>query len=202
MAYNKTPFKMMGKSPMMKALVGKQKNLPEALKEKILASPAKQTASEKAKDRLTAALDANDASRTNRRAAQLERQAAQQDLKAQKNDRQKARKKKRLARKEKTGKTGLGSVIEKAKNKVSPAKKYGHSPVKQTDTKIKDIPEVLENTGKKVIEKGKKVIKDIGNITLSSKERKACKEKGGRFKKGKCYMPESPAKKKGCSKKY
>ena len=51
-------------------------------------------------------------------------------------------------------------------------------------------------------EKGKKVIKDIGNITLSSKERKACKEKGGRFKKGKCYMPESPAKKKGCSKKY
>lgn len=120
MAYNKTPFKMYGKSPMMKALVGKQGNLPMHLQKKILA------ASE------------------------------------------------------------------------SPAKKYGHSPVKQTDTKIKDIPEVLENTGKKVLEKGKKVIKDIGNITLSSKERKACKEKGGRFKKGKCYMPESPAKKKGC----
>ena len=124
MAYNKTPFKMYGKSPMMKALVGKQGNLPMHLQEKIKAAPE------------------------------------------------------------------------------SPAKKYGHSPVKQTDTKIKDIPEVLENTGKKVIEKGKKVIKDIGNITLSSKERKACKEKGGRFKKGKCYMPESPAKKKGCSKKY
>ena len=118
MAYNKTPFKMMGKSPMMKALVGKQGNLPMHLQEKIKAAPE------------------------------------------------------------------------------SPAKKYGHSPVKQTDTKIKDIPEVLENTGKKVLEKGKKVIKDIGNITLSSKERKACKEKGGRFKKGKCYMPESPAKKK------
>jgi len=42
MPYNKTPFKMSGKSPMMKALVGKQKNLPEALKAKILASPAKQ----------------------------------------------------------------------------------------------------------------------------------------------------------------
>ena len=120
MAYNKTPFKMMGKSPMMKALVGKQGNLPMHLQEKIKAAPE------------------------------------------------------------------------------SPAKKYGHSPVKQTDTKIKDIPEVLENTGKKVLEKGKKVIKDIGNITLSSKERKACKKKGGVYRKGKCLMPESPAKKKGC----
>ena len=36
-----SPFKMKGKSPMMKALIGKQKNLPEGLKAKILASPAK-----------------------------------------------------------------------------------------------------------------------------------------------------------------
>jgi len=35
------PFKMMGKSPMMKKLVGKQNNLPEELKAKIEASPAK-----------------------------------------------------------------------------------------------------------------------------------------------------------------
>ena len=45
MAYNKTPFKMKGKSPIIKALVGKQNNLPDALKEKIKAapeSPAKQ----------------------------------------------------------------------------------------------------------------------------------------------------------------
>jgi len=35
------PFKMMGKSPMMKKLIGKQNNLPEALKAKIEASPAK-----------------------------------------------------------------------------------------------------------------------------------------------------------------
>jgi len=34
-------FKMYGKSPMMKALIGKQKNLPEELKAKILASPEK-----------------------------------------------------------------------------------------------------------------------------------------------------------------
>ena len=35
------PFKMMGKSPMMKKLIGKQNNLPEALKAKIEASPEK-----------------------------------------------------------------------------------------------------------------------------------------------------------------
>ena len=34
-----SPFKMKGKSPMMKALIGKQKNLPEQLKAKILAAP-------------------------------------------------------------------------------------------------------------------------------------------------------------------
>ena len=34
-------FNMYGKSPMMKALIGKQENLPEELKAKILASPAK-----------------------------------------------------------------------------------------------------------------------------------------------------------------
>ena len=35
------PFKMYGKSPMMKALIGNQKNLPEHLKQSIEASPAK-----------------------------------------------------------------------------------------------------------------------------------------------------------------
>ena len=35
-----TPFKMYGKSPMMKALVGKQGNLPQHIQAKILASPA------------------------------------------------------------------------------------------------------------------------------------------------------------------
>ena len=36
-----SPYKMYGKSPMMKALIGKQGNLPTELKNKILASPAK-----------------------------------------------------------------------------------------------------------------------------------------------------------------
>ena len=35
-----TPFKMYGKSPMMKALVGKQGNLPQDVQANILASPA------------------------------------------------------------------------------------------------------------------------------------------------------------------
>ena len=38
---NKSAFMMKGKSPMMKALIGKQENLPEELKAKIIASPAK-----------------------------------------------------------------------------------------------------------------------------------------------------------------
>ena len=37
----KTPYKMYGKSPMMKKLIGKQNNLPEELKAKIKASPTK-----------------------------------------------------------------------------------------------------------------------------------------------------------------
>tara|TARA_R100001460_G_scaffold25025_1_gene50340 strand:+ start:320 stop:544 length:225 start_codon:yes stop_codon:yes gene_type:complete len=36
----KAPAKMMKKSPAKKALVGKQKNLPKELRDKILASPA------------------------------------------------------------------------------------------------------------------------------------------------------------------
>jgi len=45
--YKKSPakkrscYKMKPKSPMLKALVGKQHNLPEELKDKIEASPAK-----------------------------------------------------------------------------------------------------------------------------------------------------------------
>lgn len=38
-----SPFKMNPKTPLMKALVGKQKNLPEQLKQAILDAPAKMT---------------------------------------------------------------------------------------------------------------------------------------------------------------
>jgi len=139
MAYNKTPFKMMGKSPMMKALVGKQGNLPMHLQEKIKAAPAKQV---------------------------------------------------------KQDSSGVKDVMT-----GSPAKMYKKSPVKQV--KVKDLPEKAVETGEKIIKGGKKLIKKIGNITLISKERQDCKKAGGKYsKKGGCFMPKSPAKKKGCSKKY
>ena len=38
---SKSAFMMKGKSPMMKALIGKQKNLPVELQEKIKAAPIK-----------------------------------------------------------------------------------------------------------------------------------------------------------------
>ena len=41
MPNDRSGFKMYGKSPMMKKLIGKQNNLPEELKAKIIASPAK-----------------------------------------------------------------------------------------------------------------------------------------------------------------
>ena len=44
MAYNKSPFKMAGKSPLMKQLIGKQSTLPEGLQAAIKASPVKQKA--------------------------------------------------------------------------------------------------------------------------------------------------------------
>ena len=45
-----SPFKMKGKSPMMKALIGKQNNLPAELKAKIEASPAKMKKASPAKE--------------------------------------------------------------------------------------------------------------------------------------------------------
>jgi hypothetical protein len=40
-AEKRSCYKMKGKSPMMKALIGNQHRLPEELKAKIIASPAK-----------------------------------------------------------------------------------------------------------------------------------------------------------------
>ena len=44
------PFKMKGKSPMMKALIGKQENLPAELKAKIEAAPESPAKKMKVKD--------------------------------------------------------------------------------------------------------------------------------------------------------
>jgi len=48
-----SPFKMNPKTPLMKALVGKQKNLPEQLKQAILDAPAQMTGNGGKKDSIT-----------------------------------------------------------------------------------------------------------------------------------------------------
>lgn len=168
MAYNKTPFKMMGKSPMMKALVGKQGNLPMHLQEKIKAAPAKQVKQDSSgvKDVMTG-----------------ERKKADRQVKQDS--------------------AGTKDVMTKQVKQDSSGTKdvMTGSPVKQV--KVKDLPEKAVEAGEKIIKGGKKLVKKIGNITLISKERQDCKKAGGKYsKKGGCFMPKSPAKKKGCSKKY
>mgnify|MGYP003649146146 FL=1 len=117
---------------------------------------------------------------------------------------------KQLIGKQSTLPEGLQAAI-----KASPAKKYGHSPAKQSDNevkaqeapkefkgqktmksspvkqvKVKDLPKKAVETGEKIVQGVKDIGKKIGNITLSSKERQDCKKAGGRFKKGTCYMPQ------------
>ena len=73
-------FKMYGKSPMMKALVGKQNNLPEELKAKIEASPTKmygKAAPIKDKDKKTKHKD----SFKNRVAGQTDKEELQKKIK-------------------------------------------------------------------------------------------------------------------------
>ena len=134
MAYNKSPFKMAGKSPLMKQLIGKQDMLPEGLQAAIKASPAKKYGHSPAKQ-------------------------MKQDS------------------------TGTKDVMT-----GSPAKMYKDSPMKQV--RVKDLPKKAVETGEKILEGGKKFIKSIGNIKLSSKAREDCKKAGGKYsrKKG-CLMP-------------
>ena len=183
MAYNKTPFKMMGKSPMMKALVGKQGNLPMHLQEKIKAAPAKQVKQDSSgvKDVMTG-----------------ERKKADRQVKQDS-----AGTKDVMTKQVKQDSAGTKDVMTKQVKQDSSGTKdvMTGSPVKQV--KVKDLPEKAVEAGEKIIKGGKKLVKKIGNITLISKERQDCKKAGGKYsKKGGCFMPKSPAKKKGCSKKY
>tara|TARA_R100001460_G_scaffold30184_3_gene59595 strand:- start:14 stop:682 length:669 start_codon:yes stop_codon:yes gene_type:complete len=218
MAYNKTPFKMKGKSPFMKALVGKQNNLPDALKEKILASPAKQHSDDSGSFQTPEEMREREAEynldqrSTNARAARLERKAVRQDLRAQKQERRAANMKKRRDRKEKEKKTRAGKIISKVEEKLSssPAKQMSKlkkkSPVKQ-DVTVGDLPDMA-------VQGAKKLFKKIGNIKLSTKEgqerrrkRKALRKKQKADKAYEKYskkydeaqkLKSTPAKKKNC----
>jgi len=194
MAYNKTPFKMMGKSPMMKALVGKQGNLPMHLQEKIKAapeSPAKKYGHSPVKQVKQESSGTTDVMTGKKSPAKQKAGYVKHKTLTVKG--------KPLEYNPKFDPNKLITDQSEARDKAS-MKKNKKSPVKQV--KVKDLPEKAVETGEKIVQGVKKIGEKIGNITLISKERQACKKKGGRFKKGKCYMPESPAKKKGCSKKY
>lgn len=202
MAYNKTPFKMMGKSPMMKALVGKQGNLPTHLQEKILAapeSPAKMYKKSPVKQMKQDSSGVKDVM-TGAPAKMYKKSPVKQKAGYVKHKTLTV-KGKPLEYNPKFDPNKLITDQSEARDKASMKKnKNKKSPVKQV--KVKDLPEKAVEAGENIVKGVKKLGKKIGNITLVSKEKQDCKKKGGRFKKGKCYMPESPAKKKGCSKKY
>ena len=210
MAYNKTPFKMMGKSPMMKALIGNQGNLPIHLQKLIKAvpeSPAKKYGHSPVKQ-----VEQDSSGTTDVMTGKRKERKAKQDSSGVKNVMtgspvKQVEQESTGARDVMTGKKAAKKVRQEstgAKDVMTgaPAKMYKKSPVKQKDIKIKDLPDEAVKAGENIVKGVKKLGKKIGNITLSSKERQNCKKAGGSFKKGKCYMPESPAKKKGCSKKY
>jgi len=197
---------MSGKSPFMKALVGKQNNLPDALKEKILASPAKQTKS------------------------QLEEYRSKSEYLDPSVKRRKNVSDKQVIKEIESQESTMGRAKFKTKGDVkavqsmqalSPGKyddlfeakaieKFKNSPVKQKDIKIKDLPDEAVKTGKKIVKGVKKLGKKIGNIKLSTKEGQKrrqerrdlrAKQKAEKNSPAKKYG-KSPAKKKGCSKKY
>lgn len=210
MAYKKSPFKMSGKSPFMKALVGKQNNLPDALKEKILASPAKQTKSQMEEYRSKSEyLNPSVKKRKNVSDKQVIKEIESQES--------------TMGRAKFKTKGDVKAV--QSMQAISPGKyddlfeakaieKFKNSPAKQKDIKIKDLPDEAVKTGKKIVKGVKKLGKKIGNIKISTKEgqkrrqeRRDLRAKQKAEKEAEKNSPakkygKSPAKKKGCSKKY
>ena len=207
MAYKKSPFKMAGKSPFMKALVGKQGNLPMHLQEEIKASPAKQT-----KSQLEEYRSKNDYLNPKvKKRKNVSDQQVIKEIESQESTMGRAKFKTKADVKAVRSMMALGGgskyddlIEQKA------IEKFKNSPVKQKDIKIKDLPDEAVKTGKKIIKGVKKLGKKIGNIKLSTKEGQKrrqerrdlrAKQKAEKDSPAKKYG-KSPAKKKGCSKKY
>ena len=207
MAYKKSPFKMAGKSPFMKALVGKQGNLPMHLQEEIKASPAKQT-----KSQLEEYRSKNDYLNPKvKKRKNVSDQQVIKEIESQESTMGRAKFKTKADVKAVRSMMALGGgskyddlIEQKA------IEKFKNSPVKQKDIKIKDLPDEAVKTGKKIVKGVKKLGKKIGNIKLSTKEGQKrrqerrdlrAKQKAEKNSPAKKYG-KSPAKKKGCSKKY
>ena len=201
MAYNKSPFKMAGKSPLMKQLIGKQDMLPEGLQDAIKASPAKKYGHSPAKQ--AEQEDTNSNSTPKAREMRREIRQAKKASPAKEINKLSARTinqgdKAEAAYAKGNTKKGNKHTARAARMDARNMKKIGKfnekaSPMKQV--KIKDLPEKAVETGEKILEGGKKFIKKIGNITLISKARQDCKKAGGKYsKKDGCFMPENKKK--------
>jgi hypothetical protein len=201
MAYNKSPFKMSGKSPLMKQLIGKQDMLPEGLQAAIKASPAKKYGHSPAKQ--AEQEDTNSNSTPKAREMRREIRQAKKASPAKEINKLSARTinqgdKAEAAYAKGNTKKGNKHTARAARMDARNMKKIGKfnekaSPAKQV--KVKDLPEKAVETGEKILEGGKKFIKKIGNITLISKARQDCKKAGGKYsKKGGCFMPENKKK--------
>ena len=198
---------MSGKSPFMKALVGNQGNLPIHLQEKIKASPAKQT-----KSQLEEYRSKNDYLNPKvKKRKNVSDEQVIKELESQESTMGRAKFKTKADVKAVKSMQALGGgskyddlIEQKA------IERFKNSPVKQKDIKIKDLPDEAVKTGKKIIKGVKKLGKKIGNIKLSTKEGQKrrqerrdlrAKQKAEKDSPAKKYG-KSPAKKKGCSKKY
>lgn len=206
MAYKKSPFKMSGKSPFMKALVGKQGNLPMHLQEEIKASPAKQTKSQLEEYRSKS--DYLDPKTKKRKNVSDEQVIKEMESEESTMGRAKFKTKgdvKAIKSMQAIGGSKYDDLIEQ-----KAIENFKNSPVKQKDIKIKDLPEEAVKTGKKIVKGVKKLGKKIGNIKLSTKEGQKrrqerrdlrAKQKAEKDSPVKKYG-KSPAKKKCSSKKY
>jgi len=161
-----TPFKMKGKSPMMKALIGKQGNLPAELKNKILASPAKLNAGstlEKTKDKKGSQKVVNpDTKEVVVKGGKAGKSRAQRDYEKSLN--KKASEAYMKDRASRTGGTDFNTADPKTKAKYrakaqsSPAKMYGKkSPAKKNPpVGNQKLTSAEQKRLKNAMEKGKK----------------------------------------------
>ena len=191
MAYNKSPFKMAGKSPLMKQLLGNQGNLPMHLKEAIKASPAKQmgvdagdtAAFEKSKEieskfekKIEKAggfgVPNEDGSSKNKRVNRLTKRAN----KRQERKVPRARKKADEKGYDMNNMDGTTTTLKGKNQKASPAKKYGKSPAKkhgmsplkqvnrEDGVQVNEVPAVVGEEVKKAGKFVKKKGKRIGKF--------------------------------------
>lgn len=220
MAYKKSPFKMSGKSPFMKALVGNQGNLPMHLQEEIKASPAKQTKSQLEEYRSkNDYLNPKVKKRKNVSDAQVIKEMESEESTM---GRAKFKTKADVKAVKSMQALGGGSKYDDLIEQKA-IERFKKSPVKQKvnredGVQVKEVPRVVgEEVGKATKFVGKeakkvgkwfnKITKKIGNATIkkSDKQKLEALEKKVAEKKTKSPAKKygkSPAKKKGCSKKY